>query len=75
VAETAVIGTPDPVWVEAVTAVVVPRDGHALDEAGLIAHCKARLSGFKVPKRVVVMETLPRNASGKILKRELRDLV
>ncbi|MEO5586506.1 MAG: fatty acyl-CoA synthetase [Novosphingobium sp.] len=74
VAETAVIGTPHPVWVEAVTAIVVARDGHAVDEAGLIAHCKARLSGFKVPKRVIVVETLPRNASGKILKRELREL-
>jgi fatty-acyl-CoA synthase len=74
VAETAVIGTPDPVWVEAVTAIVVARDGHVLDEGGLIAHCKAQLSGFKVPKRVIVVENLPRNASGKILKRELRDL-
>lgn len=74
VAETAVIGTPDPVWVEAVTAIVVPRAGQALDEAGLIAHCKSRLSGFKVPKRVIVVESLPRNASGKILKRELREL-
>lgn len=74
VAETAVIGTPDPVWVEAVTAIVVPREGHALGEAELIAHCKAQLSGFKVPKRVIVVETLPRNASGKILKRELRGL-
>jgi fatty-acyl-CoA synthase len=73
-AETAVIGTPDPLWVEAVTAVVVARAGHALDEAALIAHCKARLSGFKVPKRVIIVETLPRNASGKILKRELREL-
>jgi fatty-acyl-CoA synthase len=74
VAETAVIGTPDPVWVEAVTAIVVAREGHDLDEAGLIAHCKTRLSGFKVPKRVIVVDALPRNASGKILKRELREL-
>jgi fatty-acyl-CoA synthase len=74
VAETAVIGTPDPIWVEAVTAIVVARDGHTLGEAEIIAHCKARLSGFKVPKRVIVVETLPRNASGKILKRELREL-
>jgi fatty-acyl-CoA synthase len=74
VAETAVIGTPDPIWVEAVTAIVVARDGHDVDEAGLIAHCKTRLSGFKVPKRVIVVAGLPRNASGKILKRELREL-
>jgi fatty-acyl-CoA synthase len=75
VAETAVIGTPDPVWVEAVTAIVVPRPGHKVDEAELIAHCKSQLSGFKVPKRVVVIDELPRNASGKILKRELRGVV
>lgn len=74
VAETAVIGTPDPVWVEAVTAIVVPREGQALCQEDLIAHCKARLSGFKVPKKVIVVDALPRNASGKILKRELRDL-
>ena len=75
VAETAVIGTPDPVWVEAVTAIVVPRGGQPLCPDELIAHCKARLSGFKVPKRVVVVDGLPRNASGKILKRELRELI
>jgi fatty-acyl-CoA synthase len=75
VAETAVIGTPDPLWVEAVTAIVVPRAGQTIDEEGLIAHCRKHLSGFKVPKRVVVVESLPRNASGKILKRELRELV
>jgi fatty-acyl-CoA synthase len=75
VAETAVIGAPDPVWVEAVTAIVVARAGHVLDEAELIGHCRRHLSGFKVPKRVVVVESLPRNASGKILKRELRGLV
>ncbi|MGN6356749.1 MAG: fatty acyl-CoA synthetase [Novosphingobium sp.] len=74
VAETAVIGTPDPVWVEAVTAIVVPRAGQAVCQDELIAHCKARLSGFKVPKKVIVVEALPRNASGKILKRELREL-
>ena len=74
VAETAVIGTPDPLWVEAVTAIVVPRAGQTIGEAELIAHCKGRLSGFKVPKRVIVVEGLPRNASGKILKRELREL-
>lgn len=74
VAETAVIGTPDPVWVEAVTAIVVPRAGQALCQDELIAHCKTKLSGFKVPKKVIVVDALPRNASGKILKRELREL-
>jgi fatty-acyl-CoA synthase len=72
VAEVAVIGLPDPRWVEAVTAFVVPRPGQLPDENELLAHCRIHLSGFKVPKRIVVVEALPRNASGKILKRELR---
>ncbi len=72
VAETAVIGTPDERWIEAVTAVVVLREGRRADEAELIEHVKGRLAGFKVPKRVVFVESLPRNASGKLLKRELR---
>jgi fatty-acyl-CoA synthase len=71
VAEAAVIGLPDERWVEAVTAVVVPR-GEVTEEA-LIAHTRERLSPFKAPKRVVFVDELPRNASGKILKRELRD--
>ncbi|MBB5685948.1 fatty acyl-CoA synthetase [Sphingobium boeckii] len=75
VAEVAVIGLPDPQWVEAVTAFVVPRDGHAADEGELLAHCRERLSGFKAPKRIVIVQSLPRNASGKILKRELRTLI
>ncbi|MGW0335739.1 acyl-CoA synthetase [Streptomyces sp. NPDC003011] len=71
VAEVAVIGLPDDRWIEAVTAVVVPR-GEA-DEAELIAHAREKLAHFKAPKRVVFVDQLPRNASGKILKRELRD--
>ncbi|MGW1895757.1 acyl-CoA synthetase [Streptomyces sp. NPDC002004] len=70
VAEAAVIGLPDPHWIEAVTAVVVPRG--EVTEADLIAHARGRLARFKVPKRVVFVKELPRNASGKILKRELR---
>ncbi|GAB2789789.1 acyl-CoA synthetase [Streptomyces chlorus] len=71
VAEAAVIGLPDDRWVEAVTAVVVAR-GEATEEE-LIAHAREQLSSFKVPKRVLFVDELPRNASGKILKRELRD--
>ncbi|MEU2433590.1 fatty acyl-CoA synthetase [Streptomyces sp. NPDC007861] len=70
VAEAAVIGLPDERWIEAVTAVVVPREGVTEDE--LLAHARAHLPGFKVPKRIVLVDELPRNASGKILKRELR---
>ncbi|MFD8609085.1 fatty acyl-CoA synthetase [Streptomyces sp. NPDC059631] len=71
VAEAAVVGLPDAQWIEAVTAVVVPRG--EVTEAELIAHARARLSPFKAPKRVVLVDALPRNASGKILKRQLRD--
>ncbi|MGV9275453.1 acyl-CoA synthetase [Streptomyces griseosporeus] len=71
VAETAVIGLPDEKWIEAITAVVVPR-GEVTEEE-LIAHARAKLAAFKAPKRVVFTDALPRNASGKILKRELRE--
>ncbi|NNN35546.1 acyl-CoA synthetase [Streptomyces sp. S3(2020)] len=71
VAEVAVIGLPDERWIEAVTAVVVAREEVA--EAELIAHAREKLAHFKAPKRVLFVNELPRNASGKILKRELRD--
>ncbi|AYC43497.1 acyl-CoA synthetase [Streptomyces griseorubiginosus] len=71
VAEVAVIGLPDERWVEAVTAVVVPRG--EVTEAELLTHAREKLSHFKAPKRVLFVDELPRNASGKILKRELRD--
>lgn len=71
VAETAVIGLPDERWIEAVTAVVV-RNGD-VTEAELIEHAREKLAHFKAPKRVLFVDELPRNASGKILKRELRD--
>ena len=74
VSEVAVIAVSDPVWVEAVTAIVVPRDGSTIDQEMVVNHCKARLASFKVPKRVVVADALPRNPSGKILKRNLREL-
>ncbi|MEU9361650.1 acyl-CoA synthetase [Streptomyces sp. NPDC048301] len=76
VAEVAVVGLPDDRWIEAVTAVVVLRgDGEApgLSEAELIDHARERLAHFKAPKRVFFVGELPRNASGKILKRDLRD--
>ncbi|WP_324787662.1 acyl-CoA synthetase [Streptomyces sp. H51] len=71
VAEVAVVGLPDERWIEAVTAFVVPRE--EVTEDGLIAHTRERLAHFKAPKRVLFVDELPRNASGKILKRELRD--
>lgn len=72
VAEVAVIGTPDDRWIEAVTAVVVLKDGHELSAEALIAHVKSRIAPFKVPKTVTFVDELPRNQSGKLLKRALR---
>ncbi|MGZ3418465.1 MAG: fatty acyl-CoA synthetase [Polyangiales bacterium] len=73
VREVAVIPLPDPRWIEAVTAVVVLKEGASADEAALIEHARASLAPFKVPKRVFFVDELPKNASGKLLKRELRD--
>jgi len=73
VMEVAIFGIPDPKWVEAVTAAVVPREGTQITPEEVIAFCRERLAGFKAPKHVVVLPELPKNASGKILKRELRD--
>lgn len=71
VAEAAVIGLPDEKWIELIAAVVVAR-GEVTEEE-LIAHARAHLPHFKAPKRVLFVDELPRNASGKILKRELRE--
>ncbi|WP_329360876.1 acyl-CoA synthetase [Streptomyces sp. NBC_01483] len=71
VAEVAVIGLPDERWIEAVTAVVVARA--EVTEAELLTHARENLAHFKAPKQVLFVAELPRNASGKILKRELRN--
>jgi malonyl-CoA/methylmalonyl-CoA synthetase len=74
VAESAVVGIPHPDFGEAVTAVLVPRPGVAAPtEAEVIAWLKSRLANFKVPKRVFVVEELPRNTMGKVQKNVLRD--
>jgi fatty-acyl-CoA synthase len=73
VAEVAVFGISHPRWIEAVTAVVVPRSGVRLAEDDVHSHAKQRLAGYKRPKYVVFAEELPKNPSGKILKRELRE--
>ena len=73
VSEVAVIGVPHPHWVEAVVAVVVPKAGAALGEREVLKHAHDVLAAFKVPKRIVFADALPKNPSGKILKRELRD--
>jgi fatty-acyl-CoA synthase len=73
VAEVAVIGVAHPRWVETPVAVVVPAAGTDPSEEELIALCRERLAGYKKPSAVVFVEELPRNAAGKVLKRELRD--
>lgn len=72
VREAAVIGLPDEQWGEIVTAAVVLREGAQATAVQLIEHCGRGLAGFKKPKRVVFLDELPKNPSGKILKREIR---
>jgi fatty-acyl-CoA synthase len=72
VSEVAVIGLPDPKWVEAVTAVIVVKAGQTLSEEAVIQHCTTHMASFKSPKRVVFTDSLPKNPSGKLLKRDLR---
>ena len=74
VLEAAVVALPDARWGEVPRAFVVLKPGQQITEQALIAHCRSRLAGFKTPKQVVFMDTLPRNPSGKVLKRELREL-
>ncbi len=73
VEEVAVIGTPHPKWVEAVTAVVVPRKGETITEVEIIDLCRKELAAFKVPKAVVFVDALPKTPTGKILKRDMRN--
>ncbi len=73
VAESAVFGVAHPDFGEAVTAVVVPRKGDSVSEPDLIAALKRELANYKVPKRVIVIDELPRNAMGKVQKNVLRE--
>lgn len=72
VAEVAVVGIADEKWGERIRAVIVPRDGFTPSQVELIEHCKGKLASFKVPKEVLFRSELPRNPSGKVLKRDLR---
>ena len=71
VKEVAVGGLPDRIWGEVVAACVVP--SHALEASEIIDHCRANLADFKVPVRVAFVDSLPRNAVGKVVRRRLRE--
>ncbi|WP_235000375.1 acyl-CoA synthetase [Virgibacillus dakarensis] len=73
VSEVAVISIPDAYWIEAVTAIIVPKSGENLTKEAVIEFCRARLSKFKVPKHVDFTDELPKNPSGKVLKWSLRE--
>ncbi|MEM1315698.1 MAG: long-chain fatty acid--CoA ligase [Pseudomonadota bacterium] len=73
VADAAVIGKPDEKWGEVGLAVIVRAEGSTIDEADVIGHCDGKLARYKLPKAVEFIDVLPRNATGKVLKRELRD--
>jgi acyl-CoA synthetase (AMP-forming)/AMP-acid ligase II len=73
VAEVAVIGIPDDTWGESVRAIVVRRADAEVTADEIIACARERIAGFKTPKSVSFIEALPRNASGKILRRQLRE--
>ena len=73
VAEVSVVGAPDPEWGEIVVAFVVPQPGHTLDSAALDALCLAHIARFKRPKRYEIVNSLPKNNYGKVLKTTLRE--
>ncbi|WP_194166653.1 fatty acyl-CoA synthetase [Mycolicibacterium sp. P9-22] len=73
VEEVAVFGLPHPVWVESVVAAVVARKDVTLTEDQVVTHCRTHLAGFKTPKQVFFVDSLPKNPSGKLLKRALRE--
>ncbi len=73
IAEAVVVGVPHERWSEAITAVVVLKAGESIDEADLIATLKGALTGFKVPKSIVVVDELPKTSTGKIQKNKVRE--
>ena len=75
VRQCAVIGLPDPKWGERVTAVIITTPGARPTQEEIIAHCRGLIAGYKVPKEVRFVDALPMTATGKILKRAVRDQI
>lgn len=73
VAEASVVGLPHPYWLEAVTAFVTPKKDQMPVESEILERLRQNMAGYKVPKRIIIVDALPHNASGKILKKELRE--
>ena len=73
VADATIVGLPHPRWIEAVTAFVVPKPGESITEEEIIQFCKQNLAGYKMPKKVVVLNEIPKNPSGKVLKKDIRN--
>ena len=73
--EAAVVGVPDPEWGETLRAFIVLRNGEQLDEKAVVEYCREGLADYKRPRKVTFLAELPRNPTGKILKRELRSMV
>ncbi|MHB8372298.1 MAG: class I adenylate-forming enzyme family protein [Thermoplasmataceae archaeon] len=73
VVEAAVVGIPHPYWLEAVTAFVTSRQNERIEESDLLEYLRQRMAGYKIPKKIVFLDSLPHNASGKILKRDIRE--
>lgn len=71
--ESAVFGVPHELYGEALVAAIVKRNGKALSEEEIINHCRTMIGGYKIPRRVFFIDELPKNAVGKVLKRDLRD--
>jgi acyl-CoA synthetase (AMP-forming)/AMP-acid ligase II len=75
VLEAAVVGAEDPTWGEEVVAIIACRSGHETSAPELISFCRDNIASYKKPRAVAFVDELPKNASGKVLKRELRDWI
>lgn len=74
VQEVAVVGLPDPRWIERVAAFIVPKSGTVVDPQAVIDHCKTNLAGYKVPKQVEIVNEIPKTATGKVRKNVMREM-